>query len=179
MLAAPDDDVASLAPLIDAAVGCTNPLAYRGLTHTDSCADSSGLVDRFARSSRAASRTHRVLSRPANAATVGLGVVAALVEAPVPRRCTRRRTGVNSAARGQRRRGHRDRGNEPEHLGGEQHKPRVHPDEQAGHDRVGQRAGEVLSMSNSRYRKTATPMLTGTARKPIAPNAPSSATAGP
>jgi len=31
---------------------------------------------------------------------------------------------------------------EAEHLGGQQHKPGVHPDQQAGHDRVRQRPGD-------------------------------------
>ena len=67
-----------------------------------------------------------------------VGVVPGAVEPPVhhllhppPQRIEQRR-------RSQRGGGHRDRGMEPEHLGGQQHQARVDPDQQAGDDRVGQ-----------------------------------------
>ena len=71
-----------------------------------------------------------------------VGVIPGPVEPPVhgllhppPQRIEQRR-------RGQRGGGHRHRRVDPEHLGGQQHQPGVHPDQQAGDDRVRQGPGD-------------------------------------
>jgi hypothetical protein len=94
------------------------------------------------RSSRTESRVHRVFQAAGERGHGLVGVVARPVEPAVHRVLHPSPQRVEQRRRGQRGGGHRHRAVEPQHLGGQQYQPGVHPDQHPGHDRVGQRPAD-------------------------------------
>ena len=114
----------------------------RWLIHTDTWAGSRAWCTTPARSAWTESRSTASFKSGRERGHGLVGVVPGPVEPPVHGPLHPPPHRIEQGRRGQRGGGHRHRGVEPEHLGGQQHQPGVDPGQQAGDDRVGHGPGD-------------------------------------
>src|ERR1700730_4014415 len=140
-------------PIAGPAAGCPGDVTPAGsagvrllqpgwLVQTDRCAGSSAACTTLARSPRTVSRSTASFSRAANAATVASASYRARLNRRSTRCCTRRRTGLNTAAAASVATATATGVCTPNTWGGQQYRPGVDPSQHAGEDRVGHRPGD-------------------------------------